>query len=60
MNDRTESGVYKAKKGRASYGEAIGILLLDRSFATYIPSDVPNVTTYSFPVRFSLTGTPHL
>jgi Asp/Glu/hydantoin racemase len=44
--------LYKAKKGRASYGEAIGILLLDTSFAPYIPGDVANATTYSFPVRF--------
>ena len=44
--------IYKAKKGQASYGEAIGILLLDTSFAPYIPGDVANATTYSFPVRF--------
>jgi len=44
--------LYKAKKGQASYGEAIGILLLDTSFAPYIPGDVANATTYSFPVRF--------
>lgn len=44
--------LYKAKKGQASYGEAIGILLLDTSFAPYIPGDVANATTYYFPVRF--------
>ena len=44
--------LYKAKKGQASYGESIGILLLDTSFAPYIPGDVANATTYSFPVRF--------
>jgi len=44
--------LYKAKKGQASYGEAIGILLLDTSFAPYVPGDVANATTYSFPVRF--------
>lgn len=44
--------LYKAKRGQASYGEAIGILLLDTSFAPYIPGDVANATTYSFPVRF--------
>ena len=43
--------IYKAKKGQASYGESIGILLLD-TFAPYIPGDVANATTYSFPVRF--------
>lgn len=44
--------LYKAKKGQASYGESIGILLLDTSLAPYIPGDVANATTYSFPVRF--------
>ena len=44
--------LYKAKKGQASYGEAIGILLLDTSLTPYIPGDVANATTYSFPVRF--------
>lgn len=43
--------IYKAKKGQASYGESIGILLLD-TFTPYIPGDVANATTYSFPVRF--------
>lgn len=44
--------LYKAKRGQASYGEAIGILLLDTSLTPYIPGDVANATTYSFPVRF--------
>ncbi|BDC36319.1 MAG: aspartate/glutamate racemase family protein [Candidatus Methanoliparum thermophilum] len=44
--------LYKAKKGQASYGEAIGILLLDISFVPFIPGDVANATTYHFPVRF--------
>ena len=34
-----------------SYGEAIGIILLD-SNAPFIPGDVANATTYRFPVRF--------
>lgn len=42
---------YRAKPGQVSYGEAIGILLLD-SCAPYIPGDVANASTYSFPVRF--------
>jgi len=46
--------LYKAKRGQASYGEAIGILLLDTSFAPYVPGDVANATTYSFPVRFKV------
>ncbi|HIH77964.1 MAG TPA: aspartate/glutamate racemase family protein, partial [Halobacteria archaeon] len=44
--------LYKAKKGQSSYGEAIGIILLDMSFTPFIPGDVANATTYSFPVRF--------
>jgi len=46
--------LYKGKKGQVSYGEAIGILLLDGepgSSVPLIPGDV-NATTYSFPVRF--------
>ena len=43
--------IYKARPGQASYGEAIGILLLD-TFVPFIPGDVANATTYDFPVRF--------
>jgi hypothetical protein len=43
--------IYKARSGQASYGEAIGILLLD-CFTPFIPGDVANATTYCFPVRF--------
>ncbi len=43
--------IYKAKKGQVSYGEAIGILLLD-SYIPFPPGDVGNATTYSFPVRY--------
>lgn len=46
--------LYKAKKGQASYGEAIGILLLDTSFAPYIPGDVANASSYTFPVRYQV------
>lgn len=42
---------YHRKKGQVSYGEAIGIILLD-SEAPFIPGDVANATTYDFPVRF--------
>lgn len=42
---------YRAHPGRVSFGEAIGILLLDSS-APFIPGDVANASTYSFPVRF--------
>lgn len=43
--------IYKTKAGQVSYGEPIGIILLD-SVAPYIPGDVANATTYDFPVRF--------
>jgi hypothetical protein len=43
--------IYKARPGQASYGEAIGILLLD-TFVPFIPGDVANATTYDFSVRF--------
>ncbi len=43
--------IYKAKKGQTSYGESIGILLLD-TFCPFIPGDVGNATSYDYPVRF--------
>lgn len=43
--------IYTACKGQINSGEAIGILLLDTS-VPFIPGDVANATTYSFPVRF--------
>lgn len=42
---------YHVKPGQVSYGEAIGILLLE-NYAPYIPGDTANATTYDFPVRF--------
>jgi hypothetical protein len=36
---------------QVSYGEAVGILLLD-SPVPFIPGDVANATSYTFPVRF--------
>jgi len=43
--------LYQQKNMQVSYGEAIGILLLD-SPVPFIPGDVANATTYDFPVRF--------
>jgi Asp/Glu/hydantoin racemase len=43
--------LYHRKSHQVSYGEAIGILLLD-SPVPFIPGDVANATTYDFPVRF--------
>ena len=43
--------IHSTRKGQVSSGEAIGILLLD-TVVPFIPGDVANATTYSFPVRF--------
>lgn len=45
--------IYRAKEGQVSYGEAIGILLLD-SFMPFPPGDVGNATTFGFPVRYQV------
>lgn len=39
--------------GRTTYGESIGILMLDTRFPR-IPGDVGNATTFDFPVRFKV------
>ncbi len=44
--------VYRARHGQVSYGEPIGILLLDQDHCPFVPGDVANATTYSYPVRF--------
>ncbi len=51
MKDHGETSIYTARRGQFSYGETIGILLLD-SFAPFIPGDVANAWTYDYPVRF--------
>ncbi len=43
--------IFHARAGQTSYGEAIGILLLD-TFTPFIEGDVGNAGTYSFPVRY--------
>ena len=43
--------IHKARKGQTSYGEAIGILLLD-TYTPFIQGDVGNATSYNYPVRF--------
>ena len=42
--------------GRAFYGEAIGILMLDMQ-APLIPGNVGNATSYGFPVRYKMLDT---
>ncbi|NCB01898.1 MAG: aspartate/glutamate racemase family protein [Spirochaetia bacterium] len=43
--------IYKVQGRQVSYGESIGILLLE-NFTPFIPGDTANATTYSYPVRF--------
>ena len=43
--------IYRVKGRQVSYGEAIGIILLE-NYAPFIPGDVANASTYEFPVRF--------
>ena len=43
--------LYHRRSLQVSYGEAIGILLLD-SPIPFIPGDVANATSYDFPVRY--------
>jgi hypothetical protein len=43
--------IFEAVKGQTSYGEAIGILLLD-TFSPFIHGDVGNAASYQYPVRF--------
>ncbi|NQU62951.1 MAG: aspartate/glutamate racemase family protein [SAR324 cluster bacterium] len=43
--------MFRAKSGQTSYGEDIGILLLD-TFVPLIKGDVGNAKSYPFPVRF--------
>jgi len=43
--------IFKAKENQTSYGEAIGILLLDTT-TPFIKGDVGNATSYDYPVRF--------
>lgn len=42
---------YFVRPGQVSYGESIGILLLE-NYAPFIPGDTANATTYGYPVRF--------
>ncbi|MGD8740176.1 MAG: aspartate/glutamate racemase family protein [Desulfobacterales bacterium] len=44
--------IYKARKGQTSYGEAIGIILME-SFMPFPPGCPGNATTFSFPVRYA-------
>ncbi|MDD3823691.1 MAG: aspartate/glutamate racemase family protein [Sphaerochaetaceae bacterium] len=45
--------IYRQKGKQVSYGEQVGILLLE-NYAPFIPGDTANATTYDFPVRFKL------
>jgi len=43
--------IFEAIKGQTSYGEAVGILLLD-TFSPFIQGDVGNAASYQYPIRF--------
>ena len=43
--------IYTVNRSSVSYGETIGILLLE-NFVPFIPGDTANATTYRYPVRF--------
>ena len=43
--------VYKARRTAESYGQAVGILLLDAK-APFIPGDVANASSYAYPVIY--------
>ncbi|WP_186763799.1 aspartate/glutamate racemase family protein [Planomicrobium sp. CPCC 101079] len=43
--------IYKAREAQVAYGQAIRILMLD-SFVPFVPGDVGNASTFSFPVRY--------
>ncbi len=45
--------IYKANKGQTSYGEAIGIILME-SFMPFPPGCPGNASTFSFPVRYEV------
>lgn len=43
--------IYHVRGEQVSYGESIGILLLE-NYAPFIPGDTANATTYRYPVRY--------
>lgn len=45
--------IFHARSGQVSYGEDIGILMLD-THTPFIQGDVGNAQTYSFPVRYQV------
>lgn len=45
--------IYKAVRGQTSYGEAIGIILME-SFMPFPPGCPGNASTFSFPVRYEV------
>jgi len=45
--------IYTATKGQTSYGEAIGIILME-SFMPFPPGCPGNATTFDFPVRYEV------
>jgi hypothetical protein len=48
-----QHGFFRAQAGRHTYGEPIGILVMD-ALIPRIPGDVGNATTFPFPVRYQV------
>jgi hypothetical protein len=46
-------GRYPGRRGRLSYGTAIGVLMLECDIP-FVPGDVGNASTYDFPVQYLL------
>lgn len=44
--------IYQADKGRTTYGEAIGIIMME-TFMAFPPGSPGNASTFSFPVRYA-------
>ena len=47
----------KITGGRRTYGEPIGIIMIEKKFPR-IPGDVGNATTFNYPVKFDVIKTP--
>jgi hypothetical protein len=51
--DSLQGPVFRARMGRHTYGEPIGVLVMD-ALIPRIPGDVGNASTFPFPVRYEV------